>query len=112
MTAKWEFEIPTEFLCHVEWAQELIKNETKKIECLIFMSNSYTLRLVDPEEDSLRGKISDAGGFGAEVRLSPNCTLSYCQMLCMEASGGDLILPDSVNEFHISDDFTQAAVAL
>ena len=37
---------------------------------------------------------------------------SYCQMLCMEASGGDLILPDSVNEFHISDDFTQAAVAL
>ena len=38
--------------------------------------------------------------------------LSYCQMLCMEASGGDLILPDSVNEFHISDDFTQAAVAL
>ena len=41
-------------------------------------------------------------------------------MLCMEASGGDLIivkccvwrLPDSVNEFHISDDFTQAAVAL
>ena len=27
-------------------------------------------------------------------------------MLCMEASGGDLILPDSVNEFHISDDFT------
>ena len=34
------------------------------------------------------------------------------QMLCMEASGGDLILPDSVNEFHISDDFTQAAVAL
>ena len=39
-------------------------------------------------------------------------TVSYCQMLCMEASGGDLILPDSVNEFHISDDFTQAAVAL
>ena len=37
---------------------------------------------------------------------------SYCQMLCMEASGGDLILPDSVNEFHMSDDFTQAAVAL
>ena len=33
-------------------------------------------------------------------------------MLCMEASGGYLILPDSVNEFHISDDFTQAAVAL
>ena len=33
-------------------------------------------------------------------------------MLCMEALGGDLILPDSVNEFHMSDDFTQAAVAL
>ena len=37
---------------------------------------------------------------------------SYCQMLCMEASGGDLIPPDSVDEFHIFNDFTQAAVAL
>ncbi len=78
VTARWEFEIPTEFLCHVEWAQELIKNETKEIECLIFMSNSYTLRLMDPdEEDSLREKISDAGGFGADVRLSPKHTLHH-----------------------------------
>ena len=37
---------------------------------------------------------------------------SYCQMLCMETSGGDLILPDSVDEFHIFNDLTQAAIAL
>ena len=28
------------------------------------------------------------------------------------ASGGDLILPDSVDEFHIFNDLSQAAVAL
>ena len=37
---------------------------------------------------------------------------SYCQKLWMEPSGGDLILPDSVNEFHIFDDLSQPAVAL
>ena len=42
--------------------------------------------------------------------LVPNW--SYCQMLCMETSGGDLILPDSVDEFHIFNDLTQAAIAL
>jgi hypothetical protein len=30
----------------------------------------------------------------------------------MEPSGGDLILPDSVDEFHIFDDLSQLAVAL
>ena len=57
------------------------------------------------------GILSSAFYFAGHWAFPANGT-SYCQMLCMEASGGDLILPDSVNEFHISDDFTQAAVAL
>ena len=37
---------------------------------------------------------------------------SYCQKLWMEPSGGDLILPDSVDECHIVDNLSQTAVAL
>ena len=36
----------------------------------------------------------------------------YCQKLCMEPSGGDLILPDSVDKFHVFNDLSQPAVAL
>jgi len=37
---------------------------------------------------------------------------SYCQKLCMEPSGGDLILPDSVDKFHVFNDLSQPAVTL
>ena len=39
-------------------------------------------------------------------------TSSYCQKLCMEPSGGDLILPDSVDKFHVFNDLSQPAVTL
>ena len=48
----------------------------------------------------------------AQDRVITLARRSYCQMLCMETSGGDLILPDSVDEFHIFNDLTQAAIAL
>jgi hypothetical protein len=38
--------------------------------------------------------------------------MSYCQKLGMSASGGDLIFPDSVDEFNVFDDFSQASVTL
>jgi len=46
--------------------------------------------------------------FGREI-LSVR---SYCQKLCMEPSGGDLILPDSVDKCHVFNDLSQPAVAL
>ena len=55
---------------------------------------------------------SPAGIVADPASSSPDDFRSYCQMLCMETSGGDLILPDSVDEFHIFNDLTQAAIAL
>ena len=51
-------------------------------------------------------------------KIVSNSKGSYCQKLELlskvvdGASGGDLILPDSVDEFHIFNDLSQAAVAL
>ena len=55
---------------------------------------------------------SDSDGLTLRTNTGNELRLSYCQKLWMEASGGDLILPNSVDEFHIFNDLTQPAVAL
>ena len=56
-------------------------------------------------------RLSRCGASGCTC-IEPWTDRSYCQKLWMEASGGDLILPNSVDEFHIFNDLTQPAVAL
>ena len=72
-----QLDIPIRILQQAHWAQDLI-GEKKDVECLIVMIEGETLRLVDPrEEEVLRKKLADSGGFGAGLRLPLKRKLTY-----------------------------------